>query len=81
MGGDDGRRDPRWVVVWHGYVRESRNGAIVREEGAGCELKVFADGNWIICGGEGCVLVREDDPVRFEHLARGLLGKEWGSEE
>lgn len=65
----------RWSVVWHGYVRETTDGKVTREEGAGCRLEVYEDGNWIICGGDGCVLVSDDDPARFERLAQALLGK------
>jgi hypothetical protein len=69
-------REVRWAVVWHGYVREMADGEVVREEGTGCRMEGHDDGSWVLCDERGCYVVRGDNRVRFEWIARALL-RDW----
>lgn len=77
---DDG--ECLWSVRWHGYRRVFGEGGLVTEEvGSACELRVMVEGDWIVCGGDGCVVVAAGDAGRFERLAVCLLGRSVVSRE
>ena len=65
-----------WSLRWRGPWRLRNGDGDVLDEGHMiCELRVYRAGNWIVCGGDGCVVLADDDPAHLDQLARCLLGR------
>lgn len=74
--GDEERGPVLWSLTWQGYARRrDENGDVLDEEPVGCVLKVYYAGNWVVCGHNGAVVVKDDDPVLLERLATCLMGR------
>jgi hypothetical protein len=39
-------------------------------------VSVFVPGNWIVCGGDGCLVLRTEDIETLRMLALCLLGRD-----
>ncbi len=70
-----GKAPVLWSLEWHGYARRRNElGDVVDEGPVSCVLKVFYAGNWIVCGHNGAVVVRDGDAALLERLAACLMG-------